>query len=390
MAQKQRHVDPLFRVVTVVLSFRGHVSIEDATFALLPLVLGYAVATFLSALLLLAVRAWEPDDAISWRMMTVDMGLILAGLGTALYLLATHAPITAVLTRFLDAERQAFATDGVVGAMWVKAVPYKAFITMAVIISLQALATYAKYAMAAVCPMWSFMFGQVNMRGCPGWNQSALTFNGLPEQQALEELLVYLSEIKATATFFVSLEQAKERRAALREVVSQGHEVGALGSTPSSWLMQGMHATVVRELGGLSSVTGSAVTLYRPLDGSRDVRVANAVNSAGGRVVLWNACGWEWDCEEDMSIAQERITRQLQGEFPIVASGGDIVCISGELHAEVQKPLPESRPAYRVVEATEAAVHALQAVRGEGVALVSVSKVLSSGVDREVNLPEGL
>ncbi|MFZ5824436.1 MAG: polysaccharide deacetylase family protein [Bacillota bacterium] len=119
----------------------------------------------------------------------------------------------------------------------------------------------------------------------------ALTFNGLPDETALDRILEALGEREMQATFFVLGEEAEARPDLVKRLHEAGHEVASLGFTALD--MRRLSPVTARALlrrteRAITEATGVAPAYFRPPLGLFDRHLNDLAEAEGLRMVLWS------------------------------------------------------------------------------------------------------
>lgn len=146
-----------------------------------------------------------------------------------------------------------------------------------------------------------------------GSNAVALTFDDGPHPVGTPAMLKLLSDLAATATFFVLTERAVDRPGLVRETLAAGHEVGL-----HSDVHEDLASLPFRECASrlrdarrhLEDVVQSPIRLHRPPFGWTSIAHLRAAKQAGLDVVLWSHDPRDWDPRSRYGLA-DRIGRCL-------------------------------------------------------------------------------
>lgn len=150
----------------------------------------------------------------------------------------------------------------------------------------------------------------------PKGGDLALTFNGLPEEAALDAILKALEARGAVATFFVSGEAAERQPELVKRIDQAGHEVASLGYTELDMRRispMTARALVRRTQSAILEATGKEPAFFRPPLGRFDQRLTTLVEEEGLRLMLWSNVAVRPVPEMD----SQRLVEQLGGTlFP--------------------------------------------------------------------------
>ncbi|MCL1879865.1 MAG: polysaccharide deacetylase family protein [Actinomycetia bacterium] len=173
----------------------------------------------------------------------------------------------------------------------------------------------------------------------------ALTFDDGPGNYTAQ-LLNDLKKRRVTATFFVLGSMATSRRALLRRMISEGHEIGnhTYGHNPNA-------STLIAQLSRTDAVvkaaTGQTTTLMRPPGGS----INSTTRKCGKPIVLWSVDPRDW-ADRNSGIVYDRVIGSTKS--------GSIVLLH-DIH-------PTS---------TAAALRIVDTLKERGYTFVSVSELLN-------------
>lgn len=145
----------------------------------------------------------------------------------------------------------------------------------------------------------------------------ALTFNGLPDTDgALAQLLEVLAAHGATATFFVTGQEAAARPAALQAIAARGHEVGVQGYSGqdlSGATAPFVQAEILRARHALEAAGLPAPRYLRPPEGRLGPALVRTARGMGMRVVLWSSVG----LRDRAEVPPDRLVEQARrAAFP--------------------------------------------------------------------------
>jgi peptidoglycan/xylan/chitin deacetylase (PgdA/CDA1 family) len=141
----------------------------------------------------------------------------------------------------------------------------------------------------------------------PTYDGIVLTFDDGPDDRGTPQVLDALSELKASATFFVLGEQVLQYPDVAREVVSRGHEIALHG------MVHKRHdalsrAEAERELSDGSEAIESTVQCrprwYRPPFGRPSPELVSVCQGLDLKIVYWTAWGQDWEPIAAPEIAQ--------------------------------------------------------------------------------------
>lgn len=153
-----------------------------------------------------------------------------------------------------------------------------------------------------------------------------LTFDDGPHPEFTPQVLEVLSDMGVQATFFFVGEQAKKHPGLVKQVASEGHEIGNHTWSHADPRILGTRRLldeVRRTSDLLADLTGKAVTLFRPPHGKVSARQFFALLVNGYTVALWNIDTKDYSCSNLASVES-----RLQKWLP---TGGDIVLLHDRL-----------------------------------------------------------
>jgi len=200
----------------------------------------------------------------------------------------------------------------------------------------------------------------------------ALTFDDGPHPEGTPAVLDLLDAAQATATFFLTGEQAERRPDLAREIVRRGHAVGNHGYRHRflPFLLPGqVSADLDQGAAAIAATTGRRPRLYRPPYGVFSTAALIAVRRRGWQPVLWSQAGADWRPGVTAEDIVSRVTTQL--------AGGQIILLhdSGRYGAAgMGSPTVQALP--RILEAIEA--RGLRTIRLEDAAAPATSAAPAS------------
>ncbi len=154
---------------------------------------------------------------------------------------------------------------------------------------------HAGPALAPLVPGLGSALGiQLRQEGSSG---VALTFDDGPHPQGTPIVLEILREHGATATFFLSGEQAVRRPSLAAEIAAAGHRVELHGYRHRNLLRLGVGQFLddaERGRAAIEEASGQAIADYRPPYGIFSGATLRATRRRGWRPVLWSRWGRDW------------------------------------------------------------------------------------------------
>lgn len=197
-----------------------------------------------------------------------------------------------------------------------------------------ALASFGAYASDAAAVYWS------DSRSLPVYsverddNKIAISFDCAWGDEYTAQLLSALDAAQVRATFFTVQFWAEKFPEHLREISEAGHEIGTHSATHSymSRLSEGeIRAELASSSEAIRSVTGKAVTLFRPPYGDYDDLLVDTAADMGLLTVQWDVDSLDW---KDLSAQQiaERVIAQTK-------KGSVILCHNNGLHTAEALPI---------------------------------------------------
>jgi len=144
----------------------------------------------------------------------------------------------------------------------------------------------------------------------------ALTFNGLPDEGVLRDLLEELKRSGHTATFFVYGEEAKARPDLLCAIVEAGHELGNLGYKNMDMRRitdVTARALIRRTQEAIASATGEEPAWFRPPQGRFNHALQRLVEEEGLELTLWSNVAVRPVPERPPESTAEEMVRRLYG-----------------------------------------------------------------------------
>lgn len=130
----------------------------------------------------------------------------------------------------------------------------------------------------------------------------AITFDDGPHKTNTQEILNIFSKYNAKATFFMLGQNVKYYPDIVKEVASQGHEIG-IHTWDHKELTKLSTAEIVKEINDtaqiIQSITGIEPTLVRPPYGSLNATVKSAVSNP---FILWNIDSLDWKSRDKEKI----------------------------------------------------------------------------------------
>lgn len=127
---------------------------------------------------------------------------------------------------------------------------------------------------------------------------TVLTYDDGPDPQHTPRVLETLRAHDCHATFFVLLDEARRHPDLIRQIVSDGHDVGLHGEDHERVSALGTISMVRRTANArreLSQLTGRPVRFYRPAYGAIRLTQLVAVQALGLQVVIWSAWARDWE-----------------------------------------------------------------------------------------------
>lgn len=145
----------------------------------------------------------------------------------------------------------------------------------------------------------------------------ALTFDDGPGAYT-QRLLGYLRQARARATFFVLGQNVGGNAAAIRQAVSDGHEIGGHSwSHPDLTTLSGQ--AVKTQLGRthqeIERVAGVRPQLFRPPYGATNARIARA---AGVPQILWDVDTLDWRYRNSARVARVAVRQARRGSIVLM------------------------------------------------------------------------
>lgn len=203
-------------------------------------------------------------------------------------------------------------------------------------------------------------------RGLRGRKQVALTFDAGGETRGASELIQYLTEVDAAATFFVTGEFADKNRELVRDIVQAGFPIHNHSYTHPEFTQiseELMADELARTDEVVKEVTGKSTRPYfRPPFGDRDRRVLRTAAAQGYQSVYWTIDSL--DSVGDRKSADEVVQRVLdppkaRGDVNRYLDGAIILMHVGE---------PETAAAVPII---------VRELRRRGFTLVTVEQILA-------------
>lgn len=156
----------------------------------------------------------------------------------------------------------------------------------------------------------------------------ALTFDDGPNPEYTLALLDILKSNQAVATFFLVGENAAKYPEIVKEILTQGHQIGLhCQHHRYAWFMNPWDTWREWEEGlrTLEQLTGQTVTFIRPPWGTFNLALWCWMKSRRKRAVLWNAEGHDWKADLSPKQIAERILKRTKEGTIIVLhdSGGE-------------------------------------------------------------------
>jgi peptidoglycan/xylan/chitin deacetylase (PgdA/CDA1 family) len=157
----------------------------------------------------------------------------------------------------------------------------------------------------------------------------ALTFDDGPDPQFTPAVLDVLAEHRLRATFFVVGRRVRRHPAIVERIADEGHVLGSHSfSHPDArrLTVRRLHADYADGRAALEDVVGAPVPLFRPPNGTLDLKGAAVVGRLALTPWLWSVdpADWHPDTDEDQIVERCR-----------AATGGDVVL----LHDGLERPL---------------------------------------------------
>jgi peptidoglycan/xylan/chitin deacetylase (PgdA/CDA1 family) len=169
-------------------------------------------------------------------------------------------------------------------------------------------------ALGIIFPRWE-MFADVIERGQAGRSWVALTFDDGPDPSTTPQVLGLLRERNMRATFFVIGHKAEQSPDIVREIVSEGHELGIHGYAHdrlTAWHTPKQIADDIRQAQDtVERIVGQRVIWYRPPVGHVSPRTAVAVRRANVELVAWSVRALDGISRSNPSRVAARVARKL-------------------------------------------------------------------------------
>ena len=178
----------------------------------------------------------------------------------------------------------------------------------------------------------------------------ALTFDDGPHPEFTPRVLEVLAQHGVRATFFVVGCRVREHPELVRQISQEGHVLGSHSSTHPDARRLGVRRLQTDYADGraaLEEVVGAPVALFRPPNGTLDLKGAAVVRRLGLVPWLWNVdpADWHPDTREDEIVAR-----------CASAGAGDVVL----LHDGLERPLaPRALDRSATVQALPRIIRAL-------------------------------
>lgn len=124
----------------------------------------------------------------------------------------------------------------------------------------------------------------------------ALTFEPAGGQDDVQQILGLLSERNVRATFFLSAQWMENCPGQVKQISSEGHEIGGLGeASVENNFSERTFREAIGELGSLTrELTGEEMTLYRPSSPLAAQQICGSVGAAGCSTILWSVDSEDW------------------------------------------------------------------------------------------------
>ncbi|MGH7295172.1 MAG: polysaccharide deacetylase family protein [Polyangiaceae bacterium] len=174
---------------------------------------------------------------------------------------------------------------------------------------------YVGLLMGAVMVLRWRVFVDAVVRGPPGSQGVALTFDDGPHPKWTPRILAILEKRGVKATFFVVARKAEQHPQVVRAILDAGHTVG-LHSYAHDRLFALRRERRVREdlergLEVLEKITGSRPLLFRPPIGHTNPAIARVVDKLDLTVVGWNVAGRDGLASSRVEDVVARVRRDL-------------------------------------------------------------------------------
>lgn len=193
-------------------------------------------------------------------------------------------------------------------------------------------------------------------RGETTSKKASITINVDWGQEVIPQMLSILNKNGAQATFFITGAWAEKFPEMARMIGMAGHEIANHGlrhDHPTQMSKEELTRLIVENSRLLTEVTGKPpAKLFAPPYGEYDEKVLSVVGNLGYRTVLWTIDTVDWKLPAPELIFS-RVTEKIKaGAIILMHPTAPTVAILGEI---------------------------LQALRGQGYELVTVSKLLEAG-----------
>ena len=152
----------------------------------------------------------------------------------------------------------------------------------------------------------------------------ALTFDDGPHPEFTPEVLRVLAEHDVRATFFVVGGRVREHPELVRRIRQEGHLLGSHSAThPDArrLAVRRLHADYADGRAALEEVVGDPVALFRPPNGTLDLKGAAVVRQLGLVPWLWNVDPQDWHPDTGEGDIVARCSRARAGDVVLLHDG---------------------------------------------------------------------
>lgn len=155
-----------------------------------------------------------------------------------------------------------------------------------------------------------------------------LTFDDGPNPEITPQILAVLARYHIPATFFLVGKRAESSPDLVRDILGQGHEIGAhtyYHSHAYRMFFKKSINTVIYGKRILEEITGKPVVWFRPPWGALNIFELFTLKQLKLKIVLWSANAVDWDIHTTPAQIVERLTHKLSPGCIIVIhdAGGD-------------------------------------------------------------------
>lgn len=149
-----------------------------------------------------------------------------------------------------------------------------------------------------------------------GRDEIALTCNVVWGTEYIPDILNILKNENVKMTFYIGGKWAEENPDLLKEIYSQGHEIGNHGydhKKPSEISDADNKNEIIQAEKAIEDIIGTKTELFAPPYGDIDERTAEIAENLGYKVIMWNIDTIDWKYKDPQIIYDRVFKNDLEG-----------------------------------------------------------------------------